>query len=389
VADFGTPIAAEYSKPSLRDIISDTLDTPVNNASNPVDNSSQVNNASNPVNNPSQVNNTSNPLLNRISEFNPNATMGEVIACNVMFEEQLNKTNTDFDLSLYLAYINNSNSYPIEGLSMTAKELYNQAPGVKSFIDGLDAVLVRYSHMSKEEKVEFLLTKTPCDQLTNEIMDKADANELSLFSQKAFSAFDDFPTYNSKTVDIGKAQAFQKETEKRIDTFNHDMLYYDKYYSVYGNDLEENLNDFNITKDNTVETLNKAISTMTTIRNQFLTAGIIIMIVAVILICIGAMFLNIHGLELITSIINKFSQNVADIFIDHFIKDTDVIANNMHNAVFDPTGIAYIIGAILLAIGLGLLGLAIYLIVFAEVTIKNLQDRVTNIRDNLVNKLNI
>jgi hypothetical protein len=32
VADFGTPIAAEYSKPSLREILSDTLDTPLNNS---------------------------------------------------------------------------------------------------------------------------------------------------------------------------------------------------------------------------------------------------------------------------------------------------------------------------------------------------------------------
>jgi hypothetical protein len=174
-------------------------------------------------------------LLNHILEFNPNATMGEVIACNVMFEEQLNTTKTDFDLSLYLAYIDNSDSYPIEGLEMTARELYAQAPGVKSFIDSLDAVLVRYSHMSKAEKVEFLLTKTPCDQLTNEILDKADVNELSLLSQKAFTAFDNFPTYNSKTVDIGEAQSFEKETKKRINTFNHDVLYYDKYYQVYGN----------------------------------------------------------------------------------------------------------------------------------------------------------
>jgi hypothetical protein len=184
-ADFGSPVAAEYSKPSLREILSDTLDAPLDNST---------------LMNQSDVNGSVNPVIERIKHFNPNGTVGEVIAVNVMFEEQLNQSNTGFDLSLYWDYCNNSSSYPIPDIDLTARELYDQAPGVRDFIDGLDNVLIRYSHMSKAEKVEFLLTKTPCNALTNEILNNADVDELSLLSQKAFGTFDNFPTYDSKTV---------------------------------------------------------------------------------------------------------------------------------------------------------------------------------------------
>ncbi|MDR2545272.1 MAG: hypothetical protein LBD03_07025 [Methanobrevibacter sp.] len=126
-ADFGTPIAAEYSKPSFKEILTDTLDVPLNGAVN----SSLIGNLD--LDNSSNSTDNNSVVFNRIIQFNPNATIGEVIACNMMFEEQLNKTNTDFDLSLYTAYLNNSSSYPISGLNLTARELYNQAPGVPAF----------------------------------------------------------------------------------------------------------------------------------------------------------------------------------------------------------------------------------------------------------------
>jgi hypothetical protein len=214
LANLGSPVAAEFSKPSFNEILADTLDTSIDNST--------------------LVNESDNPVISRIKFFNPNATVGEVIAVNVMLGEQLNQSNNGFDLNLYFYYCNNSSSYPITGVDLTARELYAQAPGVRSFIDGLDNVLIRYSHMSKEEKVEFLLTKTPSNDLTEEILDNADADELTLLSQKAFTAFDNFPDYDYD--DITKANTIKKDVEGHVDKFNNDVQYYDKYFQVYGDE---------------------------------------------------------------------------------------------------------------------------------------------------------
>jgi hypothetical protein len=136
-ADFGTPISAEYNKPSLKDLINDTLDTPVNGSSN----SSLMVNITNVSSNNNTINN--NVVINRILKYNPNATIGEVLAVNMMFEEQLNNSKTDLDLSLYYDYLNNSSTYPIIGVDLTARELYDQAQGVYDFIDGLDNILIQ------------------------------------------------------------------------------------------------------------------------------------------------------------------------------------------------------------------------------------------------------
>jgi hypothetical protein len=373
-ADIGTPIAAEYCKPSFKEILTDTLDTPINNTNN----SSMLDNITNV-----SVNNSidDDVVMQRILKFNPNATMGEVIACNMMMGEQLNSTKNGLNLSIYTAYLNNSTEYPIPGVDLTARQLYDQAPAVKAFVNGLDSVLVRYSHMSKEEKVEFLLTKTPCDALTNTILDNSGADELGLLSKKAFTAFDNFPTYTSKTVDIAKAQDFQEKTEKRIDNFNHDVLYYDKYFQVYGNDLPTSVDNFDDKKSNSVKTLDKAIYTMGNIRTQFVTAGSIIMVVAVLLIMIGSALLGLPGMNMILAIISSVVSPAASAALCLIL--LKIPGNEYPYPYGAGFAIGQIIGAIMIGIGMGLLALAIYLIVFAEVTIKNLQDRVIIVRDDM------
>ncbi|MDR1819370.1 MAG: hypothetical protein LBR15_03890 [Methanobrevibacter sp.] len=44
---------------------------------------------------------------------------------------------------------------------------------------------------------------------------------------------------------------------------------------------------------------------------------------------------------------------------------------------------AYIIGGVLLTVGLAMFGIAMYMIIYSEVTMKNLQNRLINVRDNI------
>jgi hypothetical protein len=183
-----------------------------------------------------------------------------------------------------------------------------------------------------------------------------------------------------RLLTIGKAKAFKQETEERIDIFNHQVQHWDKYYQVYRNDLPDNLSDFDLTRNNSVATLNKAINTMSSIRNQFNTAGGIIMTVAIILIIIGSMFLCSKGVRLIIDIVDKCCKGNGPLSTMIYKKSFKLYeANSPCEFLTIPSPISCIIGAIILAIGAGLLGLAIYLIVFAEVTIKNLQDRVIEV----------
>ncbi|MDR1819369.1 MAG: hypothetical protein LBR15_03885 [Methanobrevibacter sp.] len=48
-----------------------------------------------------------------------------------------------------------------------------------------------------------------------------------------------------------------------------------------------------------------------------------------------------------------------------------------------PGPLPGIIGSILLAIGLGMFGLAVWFIVYSEVTMKNLQNRLIDVRNNI------
>jgi hypothetical protein len=107
--NISTPIASKYSKPSFKEVLADTLDTPITDY---------------------DFYGSDNPVIERIILFNPAGTVGEVLAVNMMLEEQLNNSRTGFNLSLYYDYLNNSSNYPIAGVDLTARELYEQAPGV-------------------------------------------------------------------------------------------------------------------------------------------------------------------------------------------------------------------------------------------------------------------
>ncbi|MDR2544268.1 MAG: hypothetical protein LBD03_01775 [Methanobrevibacter sp.] len=244
VANLGSPIAVKYSKPGFKEVLSDTLDIPLNNCS---------------LLNKSNFNNSSiNPVTTRIKYFNSNATIGELIAIQTMMYDQLNNGKTDFDINLYYDYLNNSSTYPITGVDLTARELYEQAQGVHDFIDGLDGILIKYSHMTRDEKVDFLLTKSPSNEVTQEILEDADADELDYLTDNAFTALDNIPDYDYE--DISMASTIKNDIEDRVNKFNVDMQHYDKAYQINSFDKKNSKNnpltgDFNVNDTNNTTAL--------------------------------------------------------------------------------------------------------------------------------------
>ncbi|MDR1819368.1 MAG: hypothetical protein LBR15_03880 [Methanobrevibacter sp.] len=349
-----------------------------------------------------QINNVKNAEIRDIEDpnivvkhfnniTNDALTTGEALAMNIMMNETLGSFTVNpngFGPELYRAYIVNGTNYePLadRNIHLTADELYHQSASVKAFIDGMNDVVLRFSHMTRDQKVDFLMTKTPCDALTKDILDGASPDKLSYLAETSFGAFDNFPNYSSSTASIGEAKKMEKSVNDRLKTFNYDVAHNAKYFDLYGNEnaLEGDLEE---TKVRTVATLNKAIDGIQKIRDQFLIAGISILIASLIIIAIAMAFTCGTGCLKIMEFIKTFTSvstfsNIFDVMVNYWeiidkLEDIDI-------NIPCPGPLAIIIGSILWAIGLSMLGLAIWFLVYSEVTMKNLQNRLIDVRNNI------
>jgi hypothetical protein len=108
--------------------------------------------------------------------FNDMLTDAELGCLVNYYGEQLD-TESSFNLKLYADYLNDSNSHPIKGVELNAKELYAQAPGVHDFIDKMNGLTAKYSTLSHDQKVDFLMNKIASDNTAADILDNASVDE--------------------------------------------------------------------------------------------------------------------------------------------------------------------------------------------------------------------
>jgi hypothetical protein len=112
--------------------------------------------------------------------FNDMLTEGEISCLVDYYNEKLNHESI-FNMHLYADYLKNSSEHPISNIGLTARELYDQAPGVHDFIDKMQGLTVKYSTLSHNEKVQFLITKPCSDAITESILNNATDDEIRYF----------------------------------------------------------------------------------------------------------------------------------------------------------------------------------------------------------------
>ncbi|MDR1819455.1 MAG: hypothetical protein LBR15_04315 [Methanobrevibacter sp.] len=177
---------------------------------------------------------SSNPLFDWLCTVNHNLTKGQAMAFTSMVSKQMNKSE-QFTLELYLDYLSSSNEHPIEGINLTARELYEKSPPVKDFIDRMDDQIDKYSKLSREEACDYLLTEAPSNDVTKKILKNADFNEMNYYSNDISNLEANFEPILSNFETVG-VETTSEALKKATDDFNHNISVHNMLYKM---DLED------------------------------------------------------------------------------------------------------------------------------------------------------
>ncbi|MDR1819454.1 MAG: hypothetical protein LBR15_04310 [Methanobrevibacter sp.] len=194
---------------------------------------------------------SSNPLFDWLCVVNPNLTKGQAMAFTSMVSKQMNKSE-QFTLNLYLDYLSSNNEHPIEGINLTARELYDKSPPVKDFIDRMDEQVVIYSKLSREEACDYLLTEAPSNDVTNRILKNADINEINYYIDDIQNLADVIePLF--KNISADKIKKIGNVLEEATNDFNHNISVHNMLYKM---DLEDGIapNLLKYTQNNSYQT---------------------------------------------------------------------------------------------------------------------------------------
>jgi hypothetical protein len=378
-------------------------------------------------------NSTDNEVLIGYTQqhYNDHLTLPEVLCMADYYEEQLNHTQSTFNYHLFTDYLRNSSEHPISSIGLTARELYNQSPGVHDFIGKMLSLTAKYSILDRKAKIEFLRNKVCNDELTNSILGNATNNEINYLNvHHAFDGLSEIKEYDNDTANfVGEGYNYKDSVEKAIAKFNSD---------VYATHLDFLLDGAPVTIDDAFN-VNSTIDLLTGVQGNIkysqstikhagtgiLVGGVLTMVMGGALMgwstsyiesplkeAIKATFKALGGIvegqamfyvgdlsnpEIIIAP-DTTSPPINSKLLCHGprnnIKDDDIngFLPSSQQGTFKKTNLAsLIIGSIALAIGVILVGIGIWLLVFALVTLEKLIVRVgefINMFKNMSDSLN-
>jgi hypothetical protein len=313
------------------------------------------------------------------NNFHDKLTVGELTCLIVYYSDQLENNSSTFNLELYANYLCNNSEYPIKNIQLTARELYEQAPGVHDYIDKMQDLTYNYRKLSKEQKIQFIKNKMPSDSLTTKILDNATGDELYYMSAHGvFNILENIRPYDNKTWNVvGEAYSYKDEVEKVLLRFNTEIQSTDYHIEIdnYPSIVDEN------------NTVNQSISSLTSIENNLIESQNNVGDIG-LAILISGVGLTIFACSLLA--INNYLLNTGSIPIK---KSMMLLSLNSRNTGWldlllsskppsiGTNPVAMIVDAILIGIAIVLIG--IWLIVLAYVTLDNLILRVQKIKRGL------
>jgi len=188
--------------------------------------------------NTSVENNSTNIVQNYINSKCPNLTVAENLKIYDMMQQQWDGPNGNTKFNFLIAYLNNSSEYPIQGLSYTARELYSQSAYYHSWISAVDNIINDYGHMTRKQRVEFLITKNPTLKEALTCFNTNDQNKLYFLSDSISDL--EVPEYDGNVLDVDKAINYKNNVQDYIYKFSHTILTADMYYDMYCNNIDFN-----------------------------------------------------------------------------------------------------------------------------------------------------
>ncbi|MDR1820776.1 MAG: hypothetical protein LBR15_11090 [Methanobrevibacter sp.] len=174
---------------------------------------------------------------------NDSLTNLELTAILDFYDEMVEKEALNF----YMAYCelvekNNDSIYiKTDGSNygMRVSELLN-VPYYNQTIPVLDEVIVKYSHMSKDDKAWFLVTKKASDENTKKVLESCtnDNAKLNYIMNRAVPILSNISEYKGSCVNIEALNKYVKDTRETINDFNANVLQADQAYKLGVDDHE-------------------------------------------------------------------------------------------------------------------------------------------------------
>ncbi|MDR2623107.1 MAG: phage holin family protein [Methanobrevibacter sp.] len=217
-------------------------------------------------------------------------SLAELVHINELINERVASEYGYKGGKLYLGYIEHPDDLVTDDSTfkgMTYNDVFTKVDWYKKLKSNLDNYVLTFSHMSRDERIDYLNVKKPDTDNTKEIFETATTEQIINILPKCNNSISNLANVAEKYSAHGVNTDGIGEINGAIDKFNDDVNHYNNEYLLYPDSRSFNISDYDNLSGQSLTMLNESYNKLNETTHNIVVSGSAFTGLSIALIAVG------------------------------------------------------------------------------------------------------